>query len=91
MDVRTQNSFFVACLTQGGRFAHFFLVAIHSAFTKLRDMMVSIANRLGGWDELTDESYCWNYQGNKFLCTIGSWMFSVVLAAWSGLADKDFL
>ena len=68
-----------ACLKWGGRFAHFFPVAIQSAFTKLRDMMVSIANRLGGWDELTEESYCWNYQGNVFLCTIGSWVFNVFL------------
>src|SRR5882762_7271390 len=51
MDVGTRNSFFAPRLTRGGRFAHFFPVAIQSAFTKLRDMMVSIANRLGGWDD----------------------------------------
>src|SRR5882762_9357640 len=80
----TRNSFFAPRLTRGGRFAHFFPVAIQSAFTKLRDMMVSIANRLGGWDELTDESYCCNYQGNEFLCTTGSWVFNVFLVRTGG-------
>ena len=43
------------------------------------------------WDELTDQIYCWNQQGNKLLCMIRSLMFGVFLAPWSGLADKYFL